>query len=213
MYLLYIALFSFIGFLMFFDVDGESSSPKSKATVIGDTKKSTDNVNIINNGFDPNSYYTPILLKDIEKKVNDFKINQNKVKKQENQNKIPKTNSKVDNVNKNSNRVNSYLQKCNSRKGKFTLSHYNNNGGDGRGITASGKPTQHGFTASNNVLYGKKIKITLSNGTVMYRTVHDRGSEKHMGYGNCKVDIYVNTSTKEIMKLGLKKEASIEVLD
>lgn len=49
MYLFFIIVFSFIGFSMFFDVNGDSGSPKMTTTVIGDTKKSADNnINIIN---------------------------------------------------------------------------------------------------------------------------------------------------------------------
>ena len=224
LYLFYAMVFSFIGFSMFFGFDSEGGASQKGATLISETtKKPNNNINVVEYG----GYYTPTLLKEIDKKVADYNqqmINQQKQKTVVRKNSVEKKNELVkkttvkekSTIQKKTNfssRVDSYLEKCNSRTGKFTLSHYNNNGGGGSGITASGKRTQDGYTASNNVLFGKTIKITLSNGTVMYRTVHDKGSERHMGYGNCKVDIFVNVSTAEVYRKGLIKGASIEIVN
>ena len=185
MYLVYIILFSFIGFSMFFDVNGDSGSPNMTTTVIGDTKKSADNTNIINTKMEPKSYYTPILLKEIEIKIKKFKYEQEKIKKQQEVLLAQKQKEEQNKVKILSIHATAYTKYC--------------VGCTGTGRTASGKIAKQGRTISADIKLipmGCKVKLEFPNkprynGTYV---VEDVGG----AIKGRKIDLYLNSHSDAI---------------
>jgi hypothetical protein len=184
---------------MFFDVNGDSGSPNTTTTVIGDTKKSTDNANIINTRMNPESYYTPKLLKEIEIKVKRFNYEQEKIKQQQELASIQKQKEEQNKVQVLSIHATAYTKNC--------------AGCTGTGRTASGKIAKQGRTISADIRtipMGCKVKLEFPNKPQYNGTyiVEDVGG----AIKGRKIDLYLD-SYDDAIDFGRQKNVNATIIE
>jgi 3D (Asp-Asp-Asp) domain-containing protein len=204
MYLFYIIVFSFIGFSMFFDVNGDSGSPKSTTTVIGDAKKSTDNIDIINVKMEPNSYYTPKLLKEIEIHIKKYQHEQEKINKKQKALLVQKQKQESNREKQNKAQILSIQSTAYTK---------NCAGCTGTGKTASGKIAKQGRTISADtsvIPMGCKVKLEFPNKSQYNGTyiVEDRGG----AIKGRKIDLYLD-SHSDAIDFGRQRNVKATIID
>ncbi len=92
----------------------------------------------------------------------------------------------------------------------FQVTWYNDTG-----KTATGTYTSDGRTVAVDpriIPYGSKLKITMPDGTVYYRTAEDTGGAVKSKNGGKVVDIYANVSTEELYQRGRTRGVKVEIL-
>lgn len=92
----------------------------------------------------------------------------------------------------------------------FEVTWYNDTG-----LTATGARTKDGITVAVDprlIPYGSKLKITMPDGTVLYRTAQDTGSAVKKRNGGRVVDIYASVSTEELYQRGRTTGVKVEIL-